>query len=955
MFKRLVNISLITILFLGFFKQVTSNVSIAEIRGLGSCLKSENTYRSPLYGAIFYEQGLIDFFYEIETKREDPGNRASKLVYDNVPKSMLASMLFHRAHGLTKAMPSSGDSRLLGNLVNGKSNFCLNSVQKLKGQLAKYKEILVDAWDQRLGDSLKQTVVPIVIGCLIKVMEEKSELPIDISSVSSALADAIKTKDFKEKVSGAIFDPSKVASDIEAHNECVYNVLTTLTQQLKSSLKSPLEGKKAKEGSVEPPGLIACINKGLLLEREGHYAKNTTIGILLAFLWAVVGSKEELIYYFQQLDPRVFCADVESDITAFLKKQPAYTEEDFDKARGETLPFVGNVLEAAFLSFNGYRFFKVPFPQVLEYRRVVYEIVHPETTDIYACQFTDCVESSLRSLFNIFLYNPKTSNFDQAALRAIARDNVKDLPLDDPARKFFDFYYDPLLISKMQTQKTHEDWAAVVSYMKDLPGEAFVVKADKELKDGRYLYVRPYSARGREDGPDTISLKNGKKQDIEGLVRALFGLPADRSQAPSPVVSDSGSERGAASPTFSDSSHSAEQELPKFYELDSFPDLAFFERIIARLTNAQTLEELLGKGVVGDLKTRILNMVSDGETLRITFGKFTDAEHGEWLASGTSPERKNELEVKTFSWKATREHSEVIGYGQYEKNVKLQVKKTTRLSPGDFSVWLDDAHISSGQYILTGLCPLSNYFQKNLLSFFSLDRGGRSALINTILLLQSNHSDSDRIKAIETLKEIGASDDGAINNVRRLIIENALLSMTDMGTDSRDIENNCFLAGLTKALLIPYLSDKEKYTYIGKLFPPMFIVFLAKLFQDEELFNKINPLVDAGLLKDKIVKELGSESCGYALGQAVGEDTSMHARIIRFFCENIMVTEHETSSKLSSIFSHYLQFSHGISGITVLPAEKVVLEKLYAKTTGDDDYKDLNDWFRGNGIGAAAD
>ncbi len=190
-----------------------------------------------------------------------------------------------------------------------------------------------------------------------------------------------------------------------------------------------------------------------------RYPPHTTHAILLSALYRKANNRQDLQHYFEALQATVTCnKPAQSAIFnnyTFNNATPYKTKEleSIHEQKFSTIIFEKYIIGGLF------HFYRQPLPKIFKYKNVQYK----KTT------YPNCVESIIRNLCNIALYNNKTETFNYAKYAEL-----------HPAVKEFYTY---------NTQSENADQTNVHQAWVDISVTQLFIIYNRCLKDGKPIYL----------------------------------------------------------------------------------------------------------------------------------------------------------------------------------------------------------------------------------------------------------------------------------------------------------------------------------------------------------------------------------------------------------------------------------------------------------------------------------
>lgn len=185
------------------------------------------------------------------------------------------------------------------------------------------------------------------------------------------------------------------------------------------------------------------------------YPEHVVEQSLLAFFWMKSEKSADKDRLLDALGESIVNSEMRESQQVFSKGIYLDYKDHFEADSQQAVKEIAQDSEIAAFIGHGWWAYENTYPTLIEYASAVYQ----------GKSFPDCFETSLRNLFNILLYNPKTQVFDMDRAEAVLAANRAHFT--DELIRYYQQY--PTIFSQT-SQNARNDWTALVS---EVPGVTY--------------------------------------------------------------------------------------------------------------------------------------------------------------------------------------------------------------------------------------------------------------------------------------------------------------------------------------------------------------------------------------------------------------------------------------------------------------------------------------------------
>jgi len=455
---------------ISILNQIFAEPKITELKGTADILRPEFQHLSPAHGCLWFKQPIdpskkpiIQSMYHFGPQDEAP----IKLLHE----------LFFLNHDLVNFNPQQHPKRFATHLTPYDIGVIVGLLQTLKPlryldlqESIKHKKQLLQR-KKKLELQIDTRKIPQKDFSRKKQqLEEKLKRLQEQKKTSKKQKKSLKKQqqiqkqiDFLE--SSQKLNPDQLDIDLaeikSSLNSMEQNTSNRTSHKKKLYQKLKVQHPKQTDASLKK--FVTIVVESRFVSNDKKFLKNTTINILLAFLWGKAHSKKDILSYFtglsSVLNKQIFTPNYKNILDKKSKDQKQWFSERFDAENYEqittyfsTNPIIAlaNLEQAVFL-YHGLRLYEYKTPPIIKY--------HNDT--IYETKrFPNCAETFALNLINIVIYNPKTQLLDISFLERVAKENNKQINQD-----LVDFYKEEKHKNPHNHDhlSIHDAWTKVVS------------------------------------------------------------------------------------------------------------------------------------------------------------------------------------------------------------------------------------------------------------------------------------------------------------------------------------------------------------------------------------------------------------------------------------------------------------------------------------------------------------
>jgi ankyrin repeat protein len=478
-----------------------AQLSFTELKGLQEQvqLKPEYEYLNPLHGFNLAKQGLLTNLYKYPAvnEKEQPIYPFEMLVQStfNIPPDS-ENPAFFQVSPLAKKFGRFLGPSTIGSILSvladkDPKHTDKTALKDLKAELEKaiqgdpeFNKRVDDSNEKKLKiqkDLAENKDLGPYLQEIKQLEVQLSEKKVAINKLGSAKRKSEREQDQCRKESNP--DESKIQELAQMIEEATQQStlaskeLESLNQELATKKQALQENEsyrrlKDKEGaeSYKKEYLNTFISR--LLDSwiaegnsENHYPRHATEQILLTLAW--MNTPDEGRNQFLHLYEKIPHVLKHGKIVSHAHPEEKYKKSDYDhlvkqlldmKSPSERAHYLlGHPEQAAFLTYSKNFFDPSSFPEI-GFKQVVYQ--HSTKGPVY---FPDCMDSSILNAMAIFLRDPATGNLNTKFLQ----DKLKsqELKLHPQFKEFIKTHPDT---SQLDTLKSHEEWAPLISELKNV-------------------------------------------------------------------------------------------------------------------------------------------------------------------------------------------------------------------------------------------------------------------------------------------------------------------------------------------------------------------------------------------------------------------------------------------------------------------------------------------------------
>jgi hypothetical protein len=445
-----------------------AEIEYTKIKGIHELLNEQSAHLSPIIGFTYLKQGLLENM---------------RLFGNSGPLNPDFPCLPNAPEGIKKRLQKNNDcpADFTASLIQqlfpcaDRTNFAPNSypsdpVSKLTpALLGKIMRILSDVAPQDLADPTKRYALTQRLSKLFMLDSNLSSDPEDKRKLTE-LTNTKKEKLVTIRQLERLPQPCTLSQSTKIGH---LKAFVASTNKELAALEAKLESKKRnkiKPEQIKPfiDALVGAINESAA--PHPTYPTHNAQHVLLAFLWATVQKKQDFLDYFKELSPDSL-SDQGRLVMHHSDAQTRFVTEAFpatDSTQDEFLSqFAHNpAIAMAYAYHDQLHLDNIP-------KALTYGTAHYTSKEGRTFEFSDCGETSLRNVFNIFLYDPETQTFDSKRL-----ENLKGV---NP--QLIAFYNEFDSQAKAATSQARDSWTQIVSNLSaDANSEALKINYQRPLK-----------------------------------------------------------------------------------------------------------------------------------------------------------------------------------------------------------------------------------------------------------------------------------------------------------------------------------------------------------------------------------------------------------------------------------------------------------------------------------------
>jgi hypothetical protein len=411
-------------------KAIHAEIEYTKLKGMHELLNSDHKFLSPLAGFTYFKQGILEnmrLFGNYGPANPDfpclpnaPDGVKKRLQDKDCPADFTASLI-------QQLFPSPGGDNFTPN------SYPSDPVSKLTpAVLAKIMNVIAEVKPDDLTDPTKRNT-------LYQTLSELILNSLDPSGTKSKIKQLVDEKKGKLVTLKQLSQGSQPCTLVQSKklHELAERIASIDTEiPTLEARHEKIKANKIKPGDIQPflNALIGSLKESTV--PPPSYPAHNAHSALLAFLWAKAGKKEDILDYFKHLDPHLL-SDKGRAVVHDPTAQIRFLTESFPPIRNTKSLYGPIHKDPAFAIAFGYaQKLDVGInPTELNSGQTHFTLPQGKTIE-----FSDCGETSLRNVFNAFLYDSQTQTFDSSRLENLMKSHDSQITINPALIAFYQKY-----------------------------------------------------------------------------------------------------------------------------------------------------------------------------------------------------------------------------------------------------------------------------------------------------------------------------------------------------------------------------------------------------------------------------------------------------------------------------------------------------------------------------------